>query len=105
MESFLRKNDRQALPRRVFEVWRYRQQRIFFVLLVVVLLWSGWQWYHDFCAYEWTPEQQAAYRSTKLETTQFHEEVFQNTLDMIEGRRNGYVSVTGDEKDIFQAGK
>ena len=104
MSFAFRKKSLQSPLHRAFDFWYRWQGRVFFALFVVLLVWSGWQWYQDFYVYQWTDGQKDIYKNTKLKTTLFHEDAFQRTLDMVSRRQSGYVTVTGDDRDIFNAG-
>lgn len=89
------------IPQHVFQVWLKRYKLLFFLLFIVVALWSGYDWYHSFAHYSWNPEERQQYLTATVRETSFQEDDFLDVLKHLDNIHEKHQQNETVERDLF----
>lgn len=87
---------------KVCDGWERWRHLAFFLALVGVLIWGGWEWYRSLYLFSWTAAERSQYIDSKLQVTQFNEAKFQAALDSLAKRQEAFNNVPTVGRDIFK---
>lgn len=106
MLGFLKKIKETLFNRKKFgnffsSFWNNHFGLFFVIFSVIIVSLGSYIWYRNVYIERWNNEKKNEYKSNKNEEVDFKEQLFQNTIEMSNKRKEIYEKESETKKDIF----
>ncbi|QQS21351.1 MAG: hypothetical protein IPL87_02440 [Candidatus Moraniibacteriota bacterium] len=81
--------------------WREKSRWVFLMLLIGVMGFGIFSWYRSLYLFEWSPEEERAYRLSRDTSVKFQKDRFEKTLLLLEERKKNHALDRPPLQDLF----
>ena len=97
----IKKKLKRFSAREAMFFWYRHYKLFFFLLFLLVLGFSAYQWYYSLHQYQWTEAEKKAYIESYFKETDFQDEAFRDLVGRLEERARRHEEPVSPRRDIF----